>query len=480
MIGLAPSAAAAAQLGEQTGAPADTLAKLTWALDHHQPLPDWAQSIGPRTLVLVDEAGMADTLTLDTAVAFVVERGGSVRLVGDDAQLSAIGAGGVLTDIQAAHGAVRLTELHRFADPTEAAATLALRDGRPEALGFYLDRHRIHVGDPTTITEQVFTAWQNDRDQGLDALMLAPTRDQVADLNHRARAHRLHGTTPTREVELADGNRASVGDTVITRANERRLPTTGGDWVKNGDRWTVQNVSRAGGLQVKHVRTGRTATLPAGYVRESVELGYATTIHAAQGVTADTMHGVITGDASRQQLYTMLTRGRTANHVYLPVVGDGDPHTAIHPDTISPRTATDLLEQILARDDTPTSATTLQRQQHDPARRLGDAVDRYLDALHLAAEHTAGPDTLTALDHTAEQVVPGLTQEPAWPTLRAHLLLTSAEGVDPEEALRTAAATRELDTATDRAAVLDSRLEGDSLAPGGPLPWLPAVPDAPQ
>ncbi len=39
VIGLAPSAVAAAQLAEQTGAPADTLAKLTWALNHHQPLP---------------------------------------------------------------------------------------------------------------------------------------------------------------------------------------------------------------------------------------------------------------------------------------------------------------------------------------------------------------------------------------------------------------------------------------------------------
>lgn len=69
VIGLAPSAVAAAQLREQTGAPADTLAKLTWCLDHHQALPDWANSIGPRTLVLVDEAAMADTLTLDTAAA---------------------------------------------------------------------------------------------------------------------------------------------------------------------------------------------------------------------------------------------------------------------------------------------------------------------------------------------------------------------------------------------------------------------------
>ena len=70
---------------------------------------------------------------------------------------------------RAAHGAVRLTELHRFTDPAEAAATLALRDGRPEALGFYLDRRRVHVGDPTTTLDAVFNAWQADRSQGLDA-----------------------------------------------------------------------------------------------------------------------------------------------------------------------------------------------------------------------------------------------------------------------------------------------------------------------
>jgi hypothetical protein len=88
---------------------------------------------------------MADTLSLDTAVQFITGRGGSIRLIGDDQQLAAICAGGVLRDIQASYGAVRLTELHRFNDPAEAAASLALRDGRPEALGFYLDRQRIHV-----------------------------------------------------------------------------------------------------------------------------------------------------------------------------------------------------------------------------------------------------------------------------------------------------------------------------------------------
>jgi hypothetical protein len=108
-------------------------------------------------------------------------------------------------------------------------------------------------------------------------------------------------------------------------------------------------------LRVRHVRSGRPVTLPGDYVRTATELGYAATVHTAQGVTADTLHGVVTGQESRQQLYTMLTRGRAANRVYVCLVGDGDPHAVIQPDSLYPRTATELLEQILARDSSPQS-----------------------------------------------------------------------------------------------------------------------------
>ena len=476
VVGLAPSAAAAAQLRDATGVPAETLAKLTWSI-HHNDLPDWAQRIGRFSLVIIDEAGMADTLTLDTAVNFIVRRGGSVLLIGDDQQLAAIGAGGVLRDIQASHGALRLTELHRFTDPAEAAATLAVRDGRPEALGFYLDRRRVHVGDPTTTLDAVFNGWQADRSQGLDAIMLAPTRELVSRLNQRARNHRLADTTPSQEIELGDGNRASVGDLIITRANDRRLPITATDWVKNGDRWTVLNLTGTGGVRVRHVRNGRTVTLPAGYVSTATELGYASTVHTAQGVTADTMHGVVTGEESRQQLYTMLTRGRSANHIYVSVVGDGNPHTLIRPDTILPSTATELLEQILARDGNPRSASTLLRDHQDPAVQLGESVARYLDALHMAAEDVIGSSAVQAVETSANRLLPGLADEPAWPTLRGHLLLLAAAGADPVAELFIAAATRDLTSAHDQAAVIDWRIQDvNGVAAGGPLPWLPGIP----
>jgi hypothetical protein len=175
----------------------------------------------------------------------------------------------------------------------------------------------------------------------------------------------------------------------------------------------------------------------------------------------------------------MCTRGRLSNHIYLQLVADGDPHTLVRPDTIRPSTATELLEHILARDDTPRSASTLLREQQNPAVRLGDSVARYIDALHLAAEEVVGMSAMQTLQASANQLVPGLTDEPAWPTLRVHLLLLALEGADPHERLRAACDLRELVSADDRAAVMDWRLDDTSLLGGqhGPLPWLPGIPD---
>jgi conjugative relaxase-like TrwC/TraI family protein len=477
VLGLAPSAAAAAVLGEQAGIRADTLAKLTWSLRHGE-LPDWAAAVGRSTLLIIDEAGMADTLSLDTAVQFATDRGASVRLIGDDQQLAAIGAGGVLRDITHTHGALRLTELHRFTNSAEAAASLALRDGELAALDFYLDHGRVHVGDISKTTEDAFTAWVLDRSAGLDAIMLAPTRELVAELNRRARDYRLDHSPASSEVSLGDGNQASVGDVIITRANDRRLRLTATDWVKNGDRWTITGIGRRGDLTVRHNRSQLTVRLPIEYVRASTGLGYATTIHSAQGVSADTMHGLSTGQESRQQLYTMLTRGRHANHLYLQVVGDGDPHTLIRPDTISPHTPTETLQQILARDETPVSASSVLRELNDPAARLFQAVQRYTGGLHVAAEQLLGPQTVAELDQ-ADQYVPGLTTEPAWPTLRAHLLDLAAEtGQHPLRHLLAAASGRDLSSAGDMAAVLYWRLPALTPTKPGPLPWLPGIPPA--
>jgi hypothetical protein len=97
----------------------------------------------------------------------------------------------------------------------------------------------------------------------------------------------------------------------------------------------------------------------------------------------------------------------------------------------------------------------------------------------MAAEEVVGMSAMQTLQASANQLVPGLTDEPAWPTLRAHLLLLALDGADPHERLRAACDLRELVSADDRAAVLDWRLDDTSLLSGqhGPLPWLPSIPD---
>jgi hypothetical protein len=78
----------------------------------------------------------------------------------------------------------------------------------------------------------------------------------------------------------------------------------------------------------------------------------------------------------------------------------------------------------------------------------------------------------------ADHYIPGLTTEPAWPTLRAQLLALAAEtGKHPLSLMMTAGSGRDLRTADDMAAVLDWRLPALAPVDPGPLPWLPGIPE---
>src|SRR5690606_7352897 len=271
VLGLAPTAVAADELGKAIGIGADTLAKYLHQTTTGAGLaaPNQAGGpncrVGPGTLVLIDEAGMAGTGDLAAVVQHVVDAGGSVRLVGDDQQLAAVAAGGIFRDLAEqghAHGTTAtLTELHRFTAPAEGIATLAVRDGDPAGLDHYLDHGRVHAGDTGDVVEAAYAAWSADQEAGLSSLLLAATRDTMRELNQRARQDRLDTTRPApgREVTLGDGTRASAGDTVITRRNDRSLRGADGSWIKNGDRWHVLAVHPDGAILVErhHDEGGR-------------------------------------------------------------------------------------------------------------------------------------------------------------------------------------------------------------------------------
>ena len=88
--------------------------------------------------------------------------------------------------------------------------------------------------------------------------------------------------------------------------------------MKNGDTFTVTRRHDDGALTVQRPSGGPTMVLPAAYVREHVELAYATTAFRAQGATVDTAHAIVTGPGmTREVLYVMLTRAKESNTVYV-------------------------------------------------------------------------------------------------------------------------------------------------------------------
>lgn len=499
VLGLAPTAAAAAVLGEATSARVETVDKLLTTVASHSPaavaaadqdrpfpasLPQWVLDIDSRTVVIVDEhVRLGDNKRLQL-FEFLLARGASVRCVGDDHQLSPIEAGGAAADTADAARASTLTHVVRFASTAEASASLLVREGDPCALGYYLDHQRVHSGAPAAVREQGYAGWIADHLRGRDTVMLAATHEIVTQLNDQARADRLaRADTPASlETALTDGLFASVCDLVCTRHNNPRLRLGERDWVRNGYRWTVTDIHPDGSMTVTHLRPGghqgHSTVLPASYVREHVRLGYAVTIDSAQGITADTCHVVLAGFESRNQLYVALTRGALENHVYVPTAIDGSEASFWTEPGMFPRTATEVLQRILARDGTGKSAHTELRDALNPHNRLGRAIDTYLDALGVASEHTLGAEGLASLDTLAEQLHPGLPDAPAYPVLRQHLAILALSGDDPRQALTAAIAARELDTADDPAAVLDWRLNaGQSrFSDPGPLPWLRGLP----
>ena len=271
VVGLAPSAVAAQVLADDLGIRCENTAK--WWQNHLIHGTDFEAG----QLVIIDEASLAGTLSLDRITHLAERVGAKALLVGDYGQLQSVDAGGAFGLLVGDRNeAPELVDVHRFTHEWEKTASLALRHGRTQVIDTYLDHHRIHEGEAEAMTDAAYTAWPADRNEGLVSVLIAETRDDVSVLNQRARADLiLDGTLkPGREVELNDGTTAGVGDTIITRRNDRRLRNAK-DWVRNGDTWTIKDVRDDGSITVRPTgrRFGGSIILPAPYVAEHVDLG---------------------------------------------------------------------------------------------------------------------------------------------------------------------------------------------------------------
>lgn len=248
-----------------------------------------------------------------------------------------------------------LTSVRRVINEWERDATTQLRVGNPAAIEAYQRHDRIHSGDRRDMLDAIYRAWRNDAAAGLATLMIAPDLETAAQLNMRARNDRA-ASADEQTVDLAAGTRAGIGDRIVTRQNSRKL-SIGRQWVKNGDTWTVHAISGDGSVTVAPENgTGR-LTLPANYVSEHVELGYAATAYRAQGRTVDSTHVLVNQTTTREVLYVAATRGRLSNDLYVDAYADPDPESS-HDLTARPPAET-VLRAIVSKPQPDASAHTV-------------------------------------------------------------------------------------------------------------------------
>ncbi|MEU7222313.1 MobF family relaxase [Streptomyces chrestomyceticus] len=447
VIGLGPSARAAAELSDGIDAPAYTLHEWLGARERfragRRTAPEF--QLNPGDVIVVDEAGMAGTRRLARVVDEAATAGAVVRLVGDPYQLAAVEAGGALRLLANEVGAVELEAVHRFADPQEAAASLVLRNGETEhAWDWYLAQHRIVAGDREEMLHQIFADWQQDQTEGRSAMMMADDNDTVAQLNARAQAWRAGNgeLDMSRRVALRDGLQAHPGDLVVTRRNARKNTLhRGRDFVKNGDQWQVLKVRRNGDLVVKHTAHRGRTTLPAAYVERYVEMGYASTGHRGQGATVDTGSGLFTRSTTREAAYVQTTRGRLTNRIYL-VLEKGE-------------RMRDVLAAIARNTQASLSARETIRAEQNRAWNIGTLAAQYTDVHDRATSLRYQNLARTMLGQHAEH----LLAEDAWPAVVRALRDIERAGFAPEKLLTDAYHQRDFGDAEDAAAVLSWRLD---------------------
>lgn len=272
-----------------------------------------AYRLTAQTQLVVDEAGMLSQETAHKLLALTHEARAQVVMLGDRAQLAAVGRGGVLDmAAKSARAVVDLDQVHRFKDLAYAEVSLMMREHRNLDAAFdHLIAHdlvEVHATEKDAL-EVVAAEYISDSAENAVALTVA-TNSEATALNETIRASReaLGDVAPATAVG-SDDLGIGVGDLVMVRRNDTRLG------VANRETFTVKD-THEGSLIVADP-DGRLFTLPADYVVEHVHLGYAVTGHGNQGITTTTSHTLMGDGTDAAGAYVGMTRGREANTLHL-------------------------------------------------------------------------------------------------------------------------------------------------------------------
>ncbi|UQI49662.1 relaxase domain-containing protein (plasmid) [Streptomyces sp. HU2014] len=375
------SAVAAQNLYEGSGVPSSTIASWLGRIENGTGLR------GVDVLVL-DEAVMTDDRAMAVLLTEADRTGTKVIGIGDPQQLQAIGPGGGFEEVHRLVGGEFLADNRRQKNEGERAALEVWRQGaaqREKALRMLADNGRVHATDTADEARaEILAAWNQIRTRWPDAhealaslVVLAARNDDVDSLNAGAQALRRTagelGPARTFVLPRRETLTLAVGDVVRVRQNDYRSRRRGaGPDVLNGYRAVVTDISADRRVQITWRREEPDGTLshqqawltPGQISQGALSLGYAMTIAASQGLTAQTslMYGL---GANAFSLYPGITRATGENHLWLPAAALEDEQTRAA--LGEPRSEAELLERALY-------AYGALLQQDRPAQMVSDQL----------------------------------------------------------------------------------------------------------
>ena len=362
VIGTSTTGQAARTLAIEADIDARTFASLLWHLDHG------TVSLHERTVVIVDEAGMADDADLARLVLAIERARASLVLVGDDRQLAAIGPGGALAALlqRRPELTVTLDDIVRQADLGEREALAELRAGSvPEAVAWYANTGRIHTQSARTDTLiAMVDAWTRDVAAGHDTALLAWRRADVHDLNRLAR-HRWNqlGDLDGNDITVTRGRAYAVGDLAVVLAPN---PEAG---IVTSEPLTI-TAATTDRIDAR-TSTGREVTLTGDAIdTDHLDHGYALTVHRAQGATYDRAH-VLTAGGGRELAYVALSRARDHTTIHATADGLDQAVDDLQADW-STETQQHWITDTPARPGNHTEPTSVARSREQPAVVPGD------------------------------------------------------------------------------------------------------------
>ena len=373
VLGAAPSGRAADELQTATGAPSSTLHRLL--LDAHR-----ESGLPHGCVLLIDEAGMAETRVLAPVLELVEQAEGRAILVGDPHQLPPVGAGGLFPALCERLGAIDVTDNRRQRDLTERRALALLREGDPHPYLAHAARSgRLHLEhDPTEAKQRLLEDWWRVAQHDLaGSVMLAYHRSDVQELNEAARTVFTRAGRLGPDTLDAGGREFRVGERVLCRRSDHSLG------VRNGTRGTIVELdSSALTLQTDH---GALHSLPLRYAEANLDHAYALTGHAAQGATVEQAFVLLPDQGDlREWGYVACSRARTKTHLYLAEHDSRERETPLRQP--NPTAPAERAARALRRSSAEPLAIDRERERRDTTIRLIAQEQDRLDGL---SERTA-------------------------------------------------------------------------------------------